>query len=125
MPLSGVTPLRNKLKCGQLLVRSGLCGLKDVYVVLPGGGFRQTADPFTKIPRNLAVFAQWVCTLVEWPMRQYVAWEKSHAIPSTAFQFLKPNRWNHAVSEVSSIYVDGELHAKVWDASVADWALRP
>ena len=37
-----------------------------VCVVVPGGGFRQTVDPFTKIPRNLAVFAQWVCTLAEW-----------------------------------------------------------
>ena len=65
-PLSGVTPLRNKRECGQLLVRSGLCGLMDVRVVVPGGNFRQTADPFIKIPRNPAVFAQWVCTLAEW-----------------------------------------------------------
>ena len=43
----------------------------------------------------------------------------------TAFQNLKPNRWNHAVSEVSSICVGGELHAKVWDTSAAGWALRP
>ena len=26
-------------------------------------------------------------------------------------------------SEVLSVYVDGELHAKVWDASAADWLL--
>lgn len=48
------------------VARSGLCGLMGVCVVVPGGGFRQTVDPFTKIPRNLAVFAQWVCTLAEW-----------------------------------------------------------
>ena len=57
-PLSGVTPLRNKLECGQLVARSGLCGLNGVYVAVPGGVFRQTADPFTKNPRNPAVFAQ-------------------------------------------------------------------
>ena len=43
--------------------------------------------------------------------------------PRQHFQNLKPNRWNRAVSEVSSIYVGGELHAKVWDASAADWVL--
>lgn len=51
--------------------------------------------------------------------------QKSHAIPTTAFQNLKPTRWNHAVSEVSSLCVGGELHAKVWDTSAAGWALRP
>ena len=65
-PLSGVTPLRNKLECGRLLVRSGPCGLMGVCMVVPGRGMCQTADPFTKIPRNPAVFEQWVCTLVEW-----------------------------------------------------------
>jgi len=34
-------------------------------------------------------------------------------------------RWNHAVSEVSSICVGGELHAKVRDASAFDWELHP
>ena len=51
--------------------------------------------------------------------------EKSHAILPRAFQILKPKRCNHAVSEVLSICVGGELHAKVWDASAAGWALRP
>lgn len=64
-PLSGVTPLRNKRDCGRLIVRSGLCGHVGVYVVVPSEGLCQTADPFTIIPRNPAVFAQWVCTLVD------------------------------------------------------------
>ena len=59
------------------------------------------------------------------PVLQCAAPEKSHAIPTTAFQNLKLNRWNHAVSEVSSICVFGELHAKVRDASASGWALRP
>ena len=37
-----------------------------VYVVVPNEGLRQTADSFSKNPRNPAVFAQWVCTLAEW-----------------------------------------------------------
>ena len=42
------------------VARSGLCGLMGVCVVVPGGGVRQTVDPFTKIPRNLA----WGCAQV-------------------------------------------------------------
>ena len=89
-------------------------GVKGTCVVVPGGFIRQTAVPFAKIPRFSAVFAQWVCTLAEWPMRQYVAREKSHAIPSTVFQFLKSSRWNHAVYEVSLIRVRGESHARLF-----------
>ena len=54
-----------------MLVRSGLRGLMGVYVVVPSEGLRQTADSFTKIPRNLAVLAQWVCTLAEWHVRRH------------------------------------------------------
>lgn len=59
-------PLSNKLECGQLIVRSGLRRLMGACVVVTSGGLGKTADPFTKIPRNPTVFAQWVCTVVEW-----------------------------------------------------------
>ena len=65
-PLSGVTPPRYKQECGRLIVGSGPCGLMGVCVAVLGDDFRQIADPFAKKPRNSAVFAQWVCTLVEW-----------------------------------------------------------
>ena len=42
-----------------------------VYVVVPSEGLRQTADSFSKNPRNPAIFAQWACTLAEWPGRRY------------------------------------------------------
>ena len=51
--------------------------------------------------------------------------QKSHAIPTTAFQILKLKRWNHAVSDALSVCVCGELHAKVPGASAGGWALRP
>ena len=66
MPTVRVRCLLEQVKMWSDVARSGLCGLMGVCVVVPGGGFRQTVDPFTKIPRNLAVFAQWVCTLAEW-----------------------------------------------------------
>ena len=66
MPTVRVRCLLEQVKVWSAVARSGLCGLMGVCVVVPGGGFRQTVDPFTKIPRNLAVFAQWVCTLAEW-----------------------------------------------------------
>ena len=66
MPTDRVHCPLEQVKVWSAVARSGLCGLMGVCVVVPGGGFRQTVDPFTKIPRNLAVFAQWVCTLAEW-----------------------------------------------------------
>ena len=66
MPTDRVRCLLEQVKVWSAVARSGLRGLMGVCVVVPGGGFRQTVDPFTKIPRNLAVFAQWVCTLAEW-----------------------------------------------------------
>ena len=46
-------------------------GAKGMCVVVPGGFIRQTADPFAKILRFSAVFAQWVCTLAEWLLCRY------------------------------------------------------
>jgi len=46
-------------------------GAKGMCVVVPGGLIRQTAVPFAKISRFSAVFAQWVCTLAEWPGRRH------------------------------------------------------
>ena len=57
MPTVRVHCLLEQVKVWSAVARSGLCGLMGVCVVVPGGGFRQTVDPFTKIPRNLAVFA--------------------------------------------------------------------
>ena len=57
MPTDRVRCLLEQVKVWSAVARSGLCGLMGVCVVVPGGGFRQTVDPFTKIPRNLAVFA--------------------------------------------------------------------
>ena len=57
MPTVRVRRLLEQVKVWSAVARSGLCGLMGVCVVVPGGGFRQTVDPFTKIPRNLAVFA--------------------------------------------------------------------
>ena len=57
MPAVRVRCLLEQVKVWSAVARSGLCGLMGVCVVVPGGGFRQTVDPFTKIPRNLAVFA--------------------------------------------------------------------
>ena len=71
MPTVRVRCLLEQVKMWSAVARSGLCGLMGVCVVVPGGGFRQTVDPFTKIPRNLAVFAQWVCTLAEWMLHRY------------------------------------------------------
>ena len=71
MPTDRVHCLLEQVKVWSAVARSGLCGLMGVCVVVPGGGFRQTVDPFTKIPRNLAVFAQWVCTLAEWMLHRY------------------------------------------------------
>ena len=71
MPTVRVHCLLEQVKVWSAVARSGLCGLMGVCVVVPGGGFRQTVDPFTKIPRNLAVFAQWVCTLAEWMLHRY------------------------------------------------------
>ena len=45
-----------QVKVWSAVARSGLYGLMGVCVMVPGGCFRQTVDPFTKIPRNLAVF---------------------------------------------------------------------
>lgn len=59
-------PLSNKLECGQLIVRSGLCRLMDACVVVTSGGLGKTADPFTKIPRNPTVVVQWFCAVAEW-----------------------------------------------------------
>ena len=57
MPTVRVRCLLEQVKVWSAVARSGPCGLMGVCVVVPGGGFRQTVDPFTKIPRNLAVFA--------------------------------------------------------------------
>jgi len=66
MPKVRARCLLEQVKVWSAVARSGLYGLMGVCVMVPGGCFRQTVDPFTKIPRNLAVFAQWVCTLAEW-----------------------------------------------------------
>ena len=51
-------------------------------IVVPGGGFRQTADPFIKIPRILAVFRNGLhfggmAGVLSWMCLVAGAWESS------------------------------------------------